>query len=69
MLGSFGLTAALREATHGQAFAQATLSHWQVMEGDPFKEGTLANSVVKEVRARKGMPVALPKVEDLVDRL
>jgi len=69
VLGSFGLTATLREATHGQAFAQATLSHWQVMEGDPLKEGTLANSVVKEVRARKGMPAALPKVEDLIDKL
>jgi elongation factor 2 len=69
VLGSFGLTAALREATHGQAFAQCAFSHWQIMEGDPFKEGSFPNQVVKEVRARKGLPPQLPKWEDMIDKL
>lgn len=69
VLSSFGLTATLREATHGQAFVQCTMSHWQVMEGDPRVEGTLPNSIVKEVRARKHLPPAIPTVEDLADRL
>jgi elongation factor 2 len=69
VLGSFGLTADLRGATHGEAFAQATFSHWQVMEGDPLKEGSVPNTIVKEVRARKGLSPSLPKWEELVDKL
>lgn len=69
VLSSFGLTAELREATHGQAFAQCNMSHWQVMEGDPLVEGTLANTIVKEIRARKKMVATIPKVEELVDKL
>lgn len=69
VLSSFGLTAALREATHGQAFAQCAFSHWQIMEGDPLKEGSFANQIVKEVRARKKLPAHIPTWEDLVDKL
>jgi len=69
VLESFGLTATLREATHGQAFAQCSFSHWQILDEDPFKEGSLANQIVKNVRARKGLPPTLPKWQDLVDKL
>ncbi len=56
VLGSFGLTAALQEATHRQAFAQCTMSHWQVIKGDPLEGGTFSNTLIKEVRAREEDP-------------
>ena len=69
MLDSLRLNEALREAAHGQAYAQCSFSHWEVLDEDPLQEGTLANQIVKDVRARKGMPPVLPKWQDLVDML
>jgi elongation factor 2 len=69
VLESFGLLASLREATHGQAFAQCSFSHWQILDADPFEEGSIANRIVKQVRARKHLPPDLPKWQEMVDKL
>jgi elongation factor 2 len=69
VLESFGLTAALREACHGQAFPQCVMDHWQMMPGDPLEPGSFPHSVVAKVRARKGLAVSLPEVESFLDKL
>lgn len=53
---SFGFDSDLRGNTGGTAFAQCHFSHWQTIESDPLTEGTLANTVMKKVRERKGLP-------------
>ncbi len=37
---SFGFTAALREATGGQAFPQCVLGHWENLQGNPMDKGS-----------------------------
>jgi len=69
VLESFGFDAALREATSGRGFPQLIFSHWQVMEGDPVKEGSLPNTTVMIVRKRKEMKNEIPTVEDYNDKL
>jgi len=69
VLESFGFDAALREATSGRGFPQLLFSHWQVMEGDPSKEGSLPHTTVMAVRKRKDMKPEIPTVEDYNDKL
>lgn len=66
---SFGFVLDLREATGGRAFPSLAVDHWQIIDDDPLVEGTLSNKIVKSIRARKGLPPTIPKLEDLADRL
>jgi len=65
---SFGFTESLREATGGNAFPQAVFDHWQLVPGDVLGEGA-AKEVLLKVRARRGMKVEVPRLEDIVDKL
>jgi len=69
VLESFDLTEALRMACHGQAFPQCSMSHWQVVDGNPYVADSLCNTIVNDVRKRKKLPPAIPKLEDLCDKL
>lgn len=66
---SFGFSADLRAATSGQAFPQMIFHHWDFVPGDPFDEGSLANSVVTKIRASKGLSAAIPISEQYSDTL
>jgi elongation factor 2 len=66
---SFGFTEMLRAETSGQAFPQLNFSHWKVVDGNPLEEGTLANTLVQEVRKRKGLSDKLPTLEDFHTKL
>ena len=66
---SFGFTPSLRDATSGQAFPQCSFSHWDVMLDDVFDSDTKSGGVVKGIRGRKGLPVGILGVGDLVDKL
>merc|ERR1719150_1928607 len=69
VMESFGFTEELRKNTGGQAFPQMKFSHWQMVAGDPFKEGSSANEIVLGVRKRKGMKEELPAFGDYYDKL
>jgi len=69
VMESFGFTKLLRKNTGGQAFPQMKFSHWDVMSGDPFSEGSQANEVLMKVRERKGMKAVLPEFGDYYDRV
>jgi elongation factor 2 len=69
VLESFGLTAALRESCHGQAFPQCVMDHWQLVPGDPLVPGTLANTIMMQVRARKNLAGAPKPAEAYLDKL
>ncbi|KAK2964667.1 putative Elongation factor 2 [Blattamonas nauphoetae] len=69
VMESFGFTADLRAHTSGQAFPQCVFDHWQEMSGDVFDESSKPNGVVKSIRKRKGLPEAIPKGDQFVDRL
>ena len=66
---SFGFAGYLREETQGRAHPMTKFSHWQLIKSDPFEEGSRANKIVKEVRARKGLPAEIPTSEKFADRL
>jgi len=69
VLESFGFDETLRGATSGRAFPQLMFSHWQMVDGDAHKEGVLSNTIVKQVRTRKGMKEAMPVLADFNDTL
>merc|ERR1711885_36474 len=50
---SFGFTAALRQATGGQAFPQCVFDHWAAMPGDPADPTSKVGQIITEVRKRK----------------
>ena len=66
---SFGFDSALRSETGGEAFPTMIFHHWKLVEGDPLKEGTFANKIVKQIRHRKGLPAQLPTLDDYLDKL
>lgn len=69
VLESFGFTALLRANTGGQAFPQLIFDHWEVMNGNPFEEGSQANKEAAKIRARKGLKVEMPEFNDYYDKM
>jgi elongation factor 2 len=69
VMESFGFTADLRSHTSGQAFPQCVFDHWQVLSGDPLKEGTKANEIVLNTRKRKGLQGGIPPLDRYLDKL
>ena len=66
---SFGFNELLRKNTCGEAFTQMTFSHWKLVSGDPFEEGTCGYEILMETRKRKGLKVELPKFNDYYDKV
>jgi len=66
---SFGFTAALREATSGQAFPQCVFDHWRVQTSDPFENNSMAQKVIFQCRKRKGMAEEIPPLDRFIDKL
>jgi len=66
---SFGFTAALRQATGGQAFPQCSFSHWDVVQGDPYAAGSKMNELCLKIRERKNKKVELPALSEYNDKL
>jgi len=66
---SFGFTSALRQATSGQAFPQCVFSHWDILAGDPYSEGSKMNELCLKIRERKHKKVVIPAISDYLDKL
>lgn len=66
-----GFTRDLRGSTGGQAFPQCMFDHWQLLPGNPLDSSTpsLAASVVKETRQRKGLSECIPTLDKYLDKL
>lgn len=69
VLESFGFTQLLRQNTSGQAFPQLIFSHWQMVNGNPYEEGSQAETIVNDIRKRKGLKPELPKFGDYYDKI
>ena len=66
---SIGFTQKLREVTSGRAFPQCVFDHWETMTSDVFQEGSRTAQVVEQIRKRKGLNVAIPALDEFLDRL
>lgn len=67
VIESFGFTSTLRAATGGQAFPQCVFDHWEMMGSDPLQAGSQTNTLVLDIRKRKGLkpePAPLSEYED-----
>jgi elongation factor 2 len=69
VMESFGFTADLRSQTSGQAFPQCVFDHWNIVNGDPLKEGSKVEQMVLDVRKRKGLKLVLPQLSQLEDKM
>ncbi|MEM2995627.1 MAG: elongation factor EF-2 [Candidatus Bathyarchaeia archaeon] len=58
---TLGLASEMRSATSGSAFWQCTFSHW-----DKTPENVAAE-VIRQIRARRGLPPKIPKPEEFMD--
>jgi len=65
---SFGFTSDLRQATGGQAFPQCVFDHWEMLNGVLGVDAKL-ETLVLNIRKRKGLKVEMPKLENYMDRL
>ncbi len=59
----------MREVTQGKAFPQCVFDVWMNVQGDPLEEGTKSNTLIKEIRKRKGLKEQLPSLNDYLDKL
>jgi elongation factor 2 len=66
---SIGLTAELREKSHGEAFHACHFSHWEVMPGDVYDADSHAARIASTIRARRRLVPGIPKAESLMDKL
>ncbi|KAK7055204.1 p-loop containing nucleoside triphosphate hydrolase protein [Favolaschia claudopus] len=66
---SFGLNAALREATSGKAFPQCVFDHWAPLSSSPLEAGSKAEEIVMNIRTRRGLSPGIPALDNYVDRL
>ena len=66
---SFGFTKDLRSNTGGKAFPQCVFDHWNLIDSDPYKEGTMCEKLVLEIRKRKGLKPEIPPISKFEDKL
>jgi elongation factor 2 len=66
---SFGFIEHLRSLTSGQAFAQCTFDHWEMINQDPYDTTSKVSKIISKIRERKGMQAEIPVVENYVDKL
>ncbi|RKF57815.1 Elongation factor 2 [Erysiphe neolycopersici] len=70
VIESFGFNGELRAATSGQAFPQSVFDHWDILPGgSPLDILTKVNSIVREMRKRKGLKEDIPGYENYYDKL
>ncbi len=58
---TFGLAAELRSATSGHAFWQTQFDHWEKAPEN------IAQTVIEEIRKRRGLPLEIPKPSKFID--
>jgi len=66
---SFGFVGFLRSQTSGQAFPSMSFDHWEIIDENPFEEGTRAAEIVKDIRKRKGLNLQIPSLDHYMDKL
>lgn len=66
---SFGFTAHLRSLTHGKAFPQCVFDHWNIIESDPFEEGSKVFKIISDIRKRKAIKETIPTLDSYLDKL
>jgi len=66
---SFGFNGELRQATGGQAFPQMVFDHWATMSGTPIEKGSKLETLVTEIRKRKGLKPEIPALDTYYDKL
>ncbi|KAI9608746.1 hypothetical protein H4Q26_004933 [Puccinia striiformis f. sp. tritici PST-130] len=66
---SFGFNGELRQATSGQAFPQMVFDHWELMPGTPLEKGSKLETLVHDIRKRKGLKLEIPALENYYDKL
>jgi elongation factor 2 len=68
VMESFGFTADLRSNTGGKAFPQCSFDHWEPMNGSPWEESKVKETILA-VRTRKGLKVEVPEISQYLDKL
>ena len=67
VIESFGFDSQLRAQTAGQAFPQCVFDHWELMLANPLEAESQSNTIVLDIRKRKGLkenPSPLNEYED-----
>ncbi|CAD7934845.1 unnamed protein product [Amoebophrya sp. A120] len=68
-LGDDPFTKVLQTKTSGKALATFAFDHWQLIQTDPLEKGSKAESIMLDIRERKGLKVEHPDISEYIDRL
>merc|ERR1712194_705808 len=68
-LGDDPFSKVLQMKTSGKALATFAFDHWKLIQTNPLEVGSKAESIMLEIRERKGLKVEQPDLSDYVDRL
>jgi len=67
---SFGFSQALAEATGGAAFSQLMFDHWNLLDGEDFKNpDDRLGKIIAAIRARKNLSAEIPPLDRYLDKL
>ncbi|CAN6250345.1 unnamed protein product [Urochloa humidicola] len=67
---SFGFLSALMEATSNKAvLSPLVFDHWEIINDDPLKAGSLSAGDVADIRKSKGLIMQVPTLSMLTDKL
>lgn len=68
-LGNDAFAQVLQTKTSGKAFATYAFDHWQEVTADPLVEGSKAETIMFNIRERKGLKIEQPDLSEYFDRL
>mgnify|MGYP003879484573 FL=1 len=43
--------------------------HWARVDGDPFQDGSMAATIIAEIRKKKGLKEGIPSLDNYIDEL
>jgi elongation factor 2 len=43
--------------------------HWEELNGDPLEVGSKLNTIIEQIRARKGLKAGIPPLDNYLDKL
>jgi len=68
-LGNNSFTKTLQTKSSGKAFSQFYFDHWKLIPNNPLEKGSKSETIMLDIRERKGLKVEHPDLGDYIDRL
>jgi len=68
-IGNDSFATVLQNKTSGKALATYKFHHWMLVPSDPLEKDSKAQTIMLNIRERKGLKVEVPDLSEYIDRL